>query len=238
MDLSARFGGEEFITILNDCEITPAVAFANRVRGDIESRVFPWGQITVSVGVAAYEQGMGSYEVLVATADRALYAAKETGRNRVVAAERTKPPTTISFAVHRPVAGPLPPVANGETVLVIDDDPGVRRSVARLLRRGGYQVEETDDPETVIRRFDEATPPRLLVTDVMMPKMNGLTLAARIASAHSGLKVVYLSGFLQRDVSWDGLPGAATAFVAKPIEMQELLTMTRSVLDRPLAPST
>jgi PleD family two-component response regulator len=237
MDLSARFGGEEFITVLNDCEIGPATAFANRVRTDVESRRFPWGQITVSAGVASYEEGMGSWEVLVAAADRALYSAKEAGRNRVMVAEQTEKTTLISFAARRPVADPMPPVAKGETVVVIDDDPHVLRAVARLLRRGGYQVEETDDPQTVIRRFGDASPPHLLVTDVMMPKMNGLTLAAKISTTHPALKVVYLSGYLQRDVSWAGLPGAITGFVAKPIEMQELLTMTRNVLDRGVIPT-
>ena len=235
MDLSARFGGEEFITVLADCEVGPAVAFGNRVRTELESRSFPWGRMTVSVGVAEYEEGMGSYEVLVAAADRALYQAKQSGRNQVSVAERTIKPDVVSFAARRPRLTPMPGGGKGETVLVIDDDPDVLRTVSRLLRHAGYEVEETDDPETAIRRFSEAGAPRLLVTDVMMPRMNGLTLADRIASVNAGLRVVYLSGYLQKDVSWAGLPGATTGFVAKPVEMQELLTITRSVLDRSMA---
>jgi diguanylate cyclase (GGDEF)-like protein len=237
MDLSARFGGEEFISILGECEVAPAVKFANRVRAQIESRRFPWGQITVSVGVAAYEQGMGSYEVLVASADRALYAAKQAGRNRVTVAEPTRKSAVVSFATRRPPAVAVPNAGKGEKVLVIDDDLDVLRSVGRLLRKGGYEVEETDDPEVVIKRFSESPPPQLLVTDVMMPKMNGLTLADRIASTIPDLRVVYLSGYLQKDVSWAGLPGAVSGFVSKPIEMQELLAATREVLDRPLRPA-
>jgi diguanylate cyclase (GGDEF)-like protein len=173
MDLSARFGGEEFISILGGSGIPPAVALANRIRVGIEAQVFPWGRLTVSAGVAAYEEGMGSYEVLVATADRALYAAKQAGRNRVTAAESVKtvapPPPAAPLATRSPLAG-----GGGETVIVIDDDPDTLRSVGRLLRRAGYRVEETDDADTVIRRFGEAAPPDLLVTDVMMPRMNGL----------------------------------------------------------------
>ena len=231
MDLSARFGGEEFISILGGSGIPPAVALANRIRVGIEAQVFPWGRLTVSAGVAAYEEGMGSYEVLVATADRALYAAKQAGRNRVTAAESVKtvapPPPAAPLATRSPLAG-----GGGETVIVIDDDPDTLRSVGRLLRRAGYRVEETDDADAVIRRFDAAVPPDLLVTDVMMPRMNGLALADRIMASHPGLRVVYLSGYLQEDVSWAGLPGAVTGFVAKPVVLQALLAMTRDVLDR------
>jgi len=231
MDLSARFGGEEFISILGGSGAQPGLALANRVRVGIEARSFPWGRLTVSAGVAGYEDGMGSFEVLVATADRALYAAKQAGRNRVVVAE----PVSV-VAPPQPAAPPAvrgrPAVGRGEAVIVVDDDPHTLRSVGRLLRSAGYRVEETDDVDTVIRRFGETPPPHLLITDVMMPRMNGLALADRIVASHPGLRVVYMSGYLRQDVSWAGLPGAATGFVAKPVEPQALLAMTRDVLDR------
>jgi len=232
MDLSARFGGEEFISVLGGAGIAPAVAFAERVRAGLEAERFPWGALTVSAGVAQYEEGMGSFEILVAAADRALYAAKQAGRNRVMASEpvTTVAPPPPSAA---PVEAPAPaPARGGETVMVIDDDPNMLGAVGRLLRRAGYRVEETEDPDAVIRRFGDAVPPDLLVTDVMMPRMNGLALADRVLAAHPGLRVIYLSGYLQRDVSWAGLPGAVTGYVAKPPEPQALLAMTREVLDR------
>jgi diguanylate cyclase (GGDEF)-like protein len=238
MDLSARFGGEEFISILGDCEVAPAVRFAQRVRTQLESRRFPWGQLTVSVGVAGYEQGMGSYEVLVASADRALYAAKQAGRNRVNLIEPSVKTPVVSFADRRPALAASPAGGKGERILVIDDDPDVLRSVGKLLRRGGYVVEETDNPDVVIQRYTEGPRPDLLVTDVMMPRMNGLTLADRIAGGVPHLRVVYLSGYLQKDVSWAGLPGGVSGFVSKPIEMLELLGTTREVLDRTVNPAS
>jgi diguanylate cyclase (GGDEF)-like protein len=237
MDLSARFGGEEFITVLGGSGIPPAVAVAERVRAGMESLSFPWGRLTVSAGVAAYEEGMGSYEILVASADRALYAAKEGGRDRVMVAEPVQAVGSSPQPAPRPVA-PAPPLERGgETVMVIDDDPLMLRAVGRLLQRGGYRVEETDDPEAVIRRFGEPEPPALLITDVMMPRMNGLALADRILVSHPGLRVIYLSGYLQADVSWAGLPGTVTGFVAKPTDPEALLAMTREVLDRAVGAS-
>lgn len=83
MDLSVRYGGEEFMTILMDCKIDQAELFAEQVRARVAALEFSWGRITLSAGVSAIEQGMGSPDILVAAADRALYAAKNAGRNRV-----------------------------------------------------------------------------------------------------------------------------------------------------------
>jgi diguanylate cyclase (GGDEF)-like protein len=199
MDLSARFGGEESLSILGDCELAPAVVHADRVRAAMAARTFSWGSVTVSAGVAAYEKGMVSYEVLVAAAARALCGSKQTGRNRVTGAvpQPTLPPAPSRSGEPQVASEPGPPNESGSvTVMLIDDDSATLRSVGKLLRRAGYRVEETDDAETVIRRFDEAAPPDLLITDVMMPRMNGLTLADRVACSHPGLRVIHLSGYL------------------------------------------
>lgn len=113
MNLSARFGGEEFLSVLGGGGIATGVVVAERVRAGIESQRFAWGRVTVSAGVAAYEEGMGSYEILVVAADRALYRAKQAGRNRVAAAEPTPaaaPPRASAVAPE--AAGP--PAGGGE----------------------------------------------------------------------------------------------------------------------------
>jgi diguanylate cyclase (GGDEF)-like protein len=233
MDLSARFGGEEFISVLSECPLAAATALADRIRAGVEALTFPWGSVTVSAGVAAYEPGMASHEVLVAAADRAMYTSKQLGRNRVTGTMPIPPEAQTPPAAPAPAAAPQASgQGRGETVLLIDDEPAVLRAVAKLLRQGGYRVEETTDPDVVLRRFGEAAPPDLLVADIMMPRMNGLILTDRIAAAHPGLRVVYLSGYLGRDVSWAGMPGAVTGFVAKPVDSQNLLATTRDVLDR------
>lgn len=91
MDLSARFGGEEFLVALSDISSGAAMDFADRVREDLRSMEFPCGQVTVSAGVATYAPGMGSADVLIAAADRALYQAKESGRDRAVLATEEPP---------------------------------------------------------------------------------------------------------------------------------------------------
>lgn len=232
MDLAARLGGEEFLCVLTDIEMAPALVYANQVREAIRGRSFDWGSLTVSGGAASYQDGMGSYEMLVAAADRALYRAKQAGRNRVEVAA----PLAGATLGQPPDTPAVSPVARsgGETIVLVDDDPDVLRSLSRRLQYGGYRVVETTDPEDVLRRYAGGDPRAdLLITDVMMPAMNGLTLADRILSHFPQLRVIYLSGYIQAQVSWAGLPGAVVGFVAKPVGTTELLDAVREVLDRP-----
>jgi len=235
MDLTARFGGEEFLSILADCELGDAVRFADRVRDETRKLTTQAGVLTVSAGVAEFDQGMGTHEVLVAASDRALYAAKAGGRDRTVVAER--------FAGGRPALRPIAGVAaqslgaprGSESVMLIDDDSDVLRSLERMLKVAGYRVEATEDPEQVLRRFQHGVPPDLLVSDIVMPRMSGLTLADRLLEHAPRLRVVYLSGYLQKEVAWAGLPGSVVGFVPKPVELKDFLTTVRDVLDRPAA---
>lgn len=90
-DLLARIGGEEFAVLMPDTDVEQARAFAERVRQTVESAAFmPGGaprQVTVSIGLAAMAEDRLQRSELLRTADRALYAAKEAGRNRVVVAD-------------------------------------------------------------------------------------------------------------------------------------------------------
>jgi diguanylate cyclase (GGDEF)-like protein len=84
VDICARYGGEEFVIILPRCDREDAIKVAERLRESIASTpVQRVGQITASIGVATYPSGAKSKEELVEMADRAMYLAKASGRNRV-----------------------------------------------------------------------------------------------------------------------------------------------------------
>ncbi len=95
-----------------------------------------------------------------------------------------------------PVAAklPVPPAS----ILIVDDEEGVRRFVERVLREAGYDISTaTNGPEAIacaakMERFD------ILVTDVMMPQMNGDELARRLRQERPDLKVLYLTGYADR----------------------------------------
>ncbi len=88
MHLSVRYGGEEFLAILDGVTATGARVMAERVLDGLRQSDMPWGPLTCSAGVAEYEAGMTSGDDLVAAADQALYRAKGAGRDRVAVLER------------------------------------------------------------------------------------------------------------------------------------------------------
>lgn len=81
-DFPARYGGEEFTVILPDTDASMAMLVAERLRGLAEAHAFPHRQITLSIGLARLEEGLDAQDIIT-HADRALYASKRDGRNRV-----------------------------------------------------------------------------------------------------------------------------------------------------------
>jgi diguanylate cyclase (GGDEF)-like protein len=98
LDLVARYGGEEFVVLLLETELQGASVAAEKIRAAVEAAEFlhtreqPGGRLTLSVGVAAFPEHGHSPEDVLESADRALYAAKRSGRNRVVTAEDPRSP--------------------------------------------------------------------------------------------------------------------------------------------------
>ena len=90
VDVSARFGGEEFVSYLRQSPLAAAHLVAERLRREVESHLFTQGaesvQTTLSIGVASFPEHGRTVEALVDSADRALYSAKNAGRNRIAIA--------------------------------------------------------------------------------------------------------------------------------------------------------
>jgi PAS domain S-box-containing protein len=119
-----------------------------------------------------------------------------------------------------------------ETVLLCDDDAGTRRLMCDVLRMAGYRVLEARDGEhalAVAREHDG--PVDLLLTDVVMPHLDGPHLARRLRAAHPALSVLFVSGWTQSDVAVD-VAATDGDFLPKPFLPGDLLRSVRAVLDR------
>lgn len=112
-----------------------------------------------------------------------------------------------------------------ETILVVDDEAEVRALVREVLTLHGYTVIDTGDPFEA-RRIVEAQPVHLLLTDVVMPIMNGLELAKRVEASSPTTKVLLMSGYATAAVKGSGRP-----LVAKPFRTNDLVSAVRQILD-------
>ena len=235
-NVSARYGGEEFISVVSDVPLEGILIFANRVREAIGNTEFKWGQVTVSGGVAVFREGMGSHEVLVAAADRALYAAKEAGRNRseVAADVATAKQRVSTPRVSAPHAA--------KRVLVVHDEPAERHAMVAALTASGYVIAETGSPEEAARMLHNGSDPfDVLVTSVVMPRLSGFVLVDRLNEELTpdapDLRVIYLSESMREQVSWRGVPGTIHRFVQKPVDAAVLTAAVRDAIEEEPLPT-
>jgi CheY-like chemotaxis protein len=118
-------------------------------------------------------------------------------------------------------------------ILVADDDPWILRMVANVLGKRGYEVEVASDGEDALERA-LAAPPDLLITDVMMPKMDGWTLvkALRARPEMAFLPVIFLTGLSSDDDRIRGFRLGADDYMAKPFRFEELDLRVERTLNR------
>ncbi len=118
-----------------------------------------------------------------------------------------------------------------ETILLVEDEETVRRATSTILRRYGYRVLDAGSGEEALAivQSDPGTV-ELLVTDVVMPRMSGLDLAARIRQERPQMKVLLMSGYMDDAYARDGLLGPGIGFLPKPIAPSTLARKVREVL--------
>ena len=121
-----------------------------------------------------------------------------------------------------------------ETILLVEDEDVVRHLAADILENYGYRVLQArsgPDAIALVQRYSETI--HLLLTDVILPRMNGRELADALQAARPGLKVLYTSGYPDEVIGEAGVLGPQVAYLAKPYRPEELVASVRSVLTEP-----
>lgn len=123
------------------------------------------------------------------------------------------------------------PSLKAETVLLVEDEVSIKEVAREILETQGYVVLEanSEDALAVSQQFEGEI--HLLLTDVVMPKMNGRELAERLSNQRLGLKVLYMSGYTDNVIVHHGILKPHIAFLQKPFTSQSLTEKVRAVLD-------
>jgi len=123
-----------------------------------------------------------------------------------------------------------------ETIVLVDDDEGVRAVARRILQRAGYTVLSAPDGVEAIRLIGESRGGvHLLVTDVVMPGLGGRDLVTHVRDTHPDLRVLFVSGYTEEGVRRHGMLNTESAFLEKPFTAERLAQKVREVLDAPRA---
>jgi PAS domain S-box-containing protein len=130
--------------------------------------------------------------------------------------------------------GPQEPVMRGpETVLVVEDEPALLDLNKLLLEKQGYHVLTAGAPGEALRLAGEhAGEIHLLMTDVVMPEMNGRDLARKMLSLYPNLKCLFMSGYTANVIAHHGVLDDGVHFIQKPFSRKDLAVKVREALDR------
>ncbi|HUQ99198.1 MAG TPA: PAS domain S-box protein [Gemmatimonadaceae bacterium] len=119
-----------------------------------------------------------------------------------------------------------------ETILLVEDDEAVRRLAHRILEKAGYTaLVAASGAEAMRIASQHAGPIDLLVTDMVMPGMNGRALLERVAAVRPRIKSIFMSGYTDDDVIRRGLLRPGTLFIQKPFSVETLARSVRATLD-------
>ncbi len=143
-------------------------------------------------------------------------------------------PVSDAAAADEPAALEQKPAetTGSEIVLLAEDDQQVRNLSSVALKRWGYTVLAAENGEEAILQFEAHKDRiRLLLTDVIMPDMNGKELYQRISAASPGLKVLYMSGYTDDVIAHHGVIDEGVNFIEKPFTLKMLASKVRAVLD-------
>lgn len=163
-------------------------------------------------------------------------------QNQGFASASSEPGVGTTFSIYlprqdaAPDPSPDPPAAeaNGrgsETILLVEDEPAILTLATKSLEGQGYVVLPASTPTDALR-IAEAHPGAidLLLTDVIMPEMNGRALADELRSTHATMKVLFMSGYTSDVITGHGTPESDAHFIAKPFHLRDLVQKVREVL--------
>ncbi len=236
--------------------LTIATANVTFIREDsLNGQTIPPGDYVM---LTVSDTGAGMTEEVLEHIFEPFYTTKEVGRgtglglstvfgivkqNNGFVEVQSSPDTGTVFRIYLPRCSaetmePWPggdtvkPPRGDETVLLVEDEPAILRLGATILKRQGYKVMEAATPnEAIAAVFEQKDAIQLVVTDVVMPEMNGRDLIERLRNVKPGLKCLYMSGYTADAIAHHGVLEEGVRFLQKPFTVLELAAQVRRALD-------
>ena len=193
---------------------------------DPETQAHIFEPFFTTKGGAGTGLGLASVHAIVAQSAAHISVESQVGKGTVFTLYFPASTTTAEATKYLPAVRPGRPA--GETILLAEDEQSLRKLMAELLRGDGYTVlEASDGPSAIETSKKYKGTIDLLVTDMVMPKMQGSELASELRKQRPGIKVLYITGYADSG----RLPGAN--MLEKPFMPETLLQQIRSIIDSP-----
>ena len=195
---------------------------------DTQLRLFEPFFTTKNPGEGGGDLGLSTVYGIVKQSGGYIWVYSERGRGTTF---KIYLPVPTSIRVHATPAGIHQPLPRGQaSVLLVDDEAGVRSVASRVLEGCGYRVVTAGSGEEALAKcVDGGLEPDLVITDVVMPGINGNQLVARLRAQQAGLRVLYTSGFSAEAVLHHGV-ASVEPFLSKPFTPSDLAHKVREVL--------
>ena len=141
-------------------------------------------------------------------------------------------PIVTAAVEYSRVSEPLPPEEGRETILIAEDDATIRQLTHTMLSEFGYTVIEAADGEDAVAKFKEHQDAvKLIILDVVMPKMNGKEARDRIVAIKPDVKTLYVTGYNADIIRAKGITEESQNIILKPVSPMDLLRSVRRILD-------
>lgn len=212
-DVLARYGGEEFIVLMPETEAGTAKEIIERLSESwlATPLVDPYHEkkitVTFSAGIAQFGQSYKDENELIQAADKALYAAKEAGRNRTFTIDQLDSLAELQ--------SPL--------ILVVDDSKLIRHVIEKQLKEKGYRVVTAGEGQKALEIASNVQP-KIALVDMVMPGMGGLELTKKLKENPKtmGTKVIALTGINSEETLLKAFKHGVDDYMNKPFTASEL----------------
>jgi len=202
---------------------------------DVRARVFEPFFTTKGPGRGT-GLGLATVYGIVRQADGTIGVESEPGRGTTFTV--LLPEVAVQAAVQavEAKAPPACPDSGSETILVLEDDPQVRRIIVSMLQTRGYRVLASADERQALAAAEAESHIDMLLSDVVLPQMSGPEVAERLRTTHPDARVLFVSGYTADAVAKRGVPETGASFLQKPFTGRQLGRSVREILDgRPLS---